>query len=69
MEDLKGFYQDTSEAHLRKNLETLGGHVTVWFYVDVKHAGNLVNSRSHSGILIYVNNALKNFYRKRQNTF
>ena len=26
------------------------------------------NRRSHSGILIYVNNALINFYSKRQNT-
>ena len=28
----------------------------------------MVNSRSHSGILIYVNNTLIHFYSKRQNT-
>ena len=28
----------------------------------------MVNRKSHSGILIYVNNTLINFYRKRQNT-
>ena len=27
----------------------------------------MANRRSHSGILIYVKNALINFYRKRQN--
>ena len=35
----------------------------------MKHADNLTNKRSHSGITIYVNNALINFYSKRQNTF
>ena len=49
-------------------MEPLGEHVTVWFYVDADHTGNLENGRSHSGILIYVNNALINFYIKRQNT-
>ena len=29
----------------------------------------MANRRSHSGILIYVNNTLINFYSKRHNTF
>ena len=49
-------------------MEPLGGAFTVWVYVDVNHVGNLENRRSHSGILIYVNNVLLNFYIKRQNT-
>ena len=42
---------------------------TVPVYVDENHTGNLANRRSHSGILIYVNNALIKFYNKRYNTF
>ena len=34
----------------------------------MNHAGNLANRRSHSGILIYVNNALILTFSKRQNT-
>ena len=37
-------------------------------YSDENHAGNLLNRRSHSGILIYVNNTPVIWYSKRQNT-
>ena len=37
-------------------------------YVDANHAGNMVNRRSHTGILIYVNNAPILWHSKRQNT-
>ena len=63
----KNFYLDEAEDRLRKNLEPLGETVTFWVYVDANHAGNLSNRRSQSGILIYVNNELINFYSKRQN--
>ena len=49
-------------------MELLGEPVTVWVCVDENHEGNLANRRSHLGILIYVNNAMINFYRKRHNT-
>ena len=49
-------------------MEPLGLPVTVWVYVYANNAGNLENRRSHSVILIYVNNALIIFYIKRQNT-
>ena len=68
MEDWKESYPDAAEAHPRKKLEPLGGPVTVRVYVGVNYAGNLKNKRSHSGILIYVNNELIKFYSKRQNT-
>ena len=67
MEDWKNFYPDIAEAHTSKKLEPLGEPVTIWVYVDANHVGNLLNSKSHSGILIYVNNALIKFHRKRQN--
>ena len=37
-------------------------------YVDANHAGNMANRRSHSGIIIYVNNAHIVWYSKRKNT-
>ena len=38
------------------------------YYVDNNHAGNMANGRSHSGIIIYVNNAPIIWYSKCQNT-
>lgn len=38
------------------------------YYVDSNHAGNLLNRSSHSGIIIYVNNAPIIWYSKRKNT-
>ena len=46
----------------------MGNPVIIRAWVDANHAGNLANRRSHSGILIYVNNALIMSYSKRQNT-
>ena len=37
-------------------------------YVDSNHAGNVLNRRYHTGILIYVNNALIIWFRKLQST-
>jgi hypothetical protein len=37
-------------------------------FVDANHAGNVVTSRSHSGILIFVQNAPILFYSKRHNS-
>jgi hypothetical protein len=36
-------------------------------FVDADHAGNVITRRSHTGILIFVNNALASWYSKRQN--
>ena len=49
--------------------EALGNYFAIKYYVDAKHAGKLANRRSHSGIIIYVNNAPIIWYSKRQNTF
>ena len=37
-------------------------------FVDADHAGDKVTRRSHSGILIYLNNAPIDWYSKKQNT-
>ena len=67
LEDCKEFYPDAAEVHTMKKLELLGRTVTHLFYVDTNHPGNLANRRSHSGVLIYVKNALINFYSNRYN--
>ena len=52
----------------RHTRETLGKYVAIKDYVDANHAGNMANSRSHSGIIIYVNNAPVIWYINLQNT-
>ena len=48
--------------------EALGEYVVIKSYVYDNHAGNMANSRSHSGIIIYVNNAPIICYSKHHNT-
>ena len=66
--DWQDFYPDAEEAMPSNMLEPLGKPVHVRVWVDANHAGNLANRRSHSGTLVYVNNALIINYSKRQNT-
>ena len=68
MEYWKDFSPDAEESHLRKKFEPLGRTVIIHVYVDTNHAGKLGKRRPHSGILVYVNSSLINFYIKRQNT-
>ena len=51
-----------------KATEPLGHSVSIHAFVDANHAGNVVTRRSHSGIIIYVNNAPIIWFSKRQNT-
>ena len=48
--------------------EAIGKYVVTKSYVYANHAGNMTNRRSHSGIIIYVNNAAIIWYNKHQNT-
>ena len=48
--------------------EALSKYVVIKAYVDAKHAGNMANRRSYSGIIIYVNNAPIIWYSKQHNT-
>ena len=45
--------------------EPSGITVQIICYVDTNHAENILNRRSHSGILIYINNTLVIRYYKR----
>ena len=62
------FYPDAREALPGKRIEPLGNPVRLRCYVDANHAGNMANRRSHSGVIIYINNAPIIWYSKRQNT-
>lgn len=68
IDDWKDFYPDEVESMPRNMIEPLGSQVFVKAFVDANREGNLLNRRSHSGILIYVNNAPIIWYSKRQNT-
>ena len=49
-----------------KNIpEALGTYVVIKAYVYANHTGNMANRRSHSGIIIYVNNATIIWYSKQ----
>ena len=45
-----------------------GKPLYVGFYMDANHAGNLLTRKSHTGIIIFVNNSPIIWYSKRQNT-
>ena len=53
---------------LSKMPEPLGNPIVIAAYVYANHAGNLANRRSHTGVLVYVNNDLILWYSKCQNT-
>ncbi|GFH48949.1 hypothetical protein CTEN210_05425 [Chaetoceros tenuissimus] len=66
--DWTEFYPDAEEQMPRRMPTPHGAAVLTRAYVDANHAGNLANRRSHTGILIYMNNSPVLWYSKRQNT-
>ena len=62
------FYPDAEEAIPPNMIPPRGHSVQLACYVDADHAGNLMTRRSHSGILLYINNTPVIWYSKRQNT-
>ena len=66
--DWTEFYGDVWEEDPPDMPEPLGKPVYINTFVDADHAGNVVTRRSHSGIMIFVNNALIKSFSKRQNT-
>ena len=68
MSEWREFYGDVAEE-LPVNMPVpLGKPIQVTCFVDADHAGNLVTRRSHSGILIMLQNAPILWYSRRQNT-
>jgi len=67
-EEWMDFYSDVREELPIRMPEPLGNPVQVIAYVDANHAGNMKTRRSHTGVLIYINQAPTISYSKRQST-
>ena len=68
LDEWKDFYPDAQEIIPGHMPEALDKYVVIKDYVDANHTENMANRRSHSGIIIYINNAPIIWYTKRQNT-
>jgi hypothetical protein len=66
--DWKEFYGEVQEELPPKMPKPWGQRETISAFVDANHARNKVTRCSHTGIIIYVQNALILWYSKRQNT-
>lgn len=66
--DWSDFYGNVAEELPPRMPQPRGNSVTITAFIDANHAGNVVTRRSHTGIIIYVQNAPIIFYSKRQNT-
>ena len=66
--DWSPFYQQLEEELPPKMPEPLGNPVASHVFVDANHAGNVVTRRSHTGILLFVQNSPIQWLSKRQNT-
>ena len=66
--DRYDFYRDAKEAILGDMSPSRGNGVTTHYFEDVDLAGNTVNKRSHTEILIFFNRAPIICHSKRQNT-
>jgi hypothetical protein len=66
--DWTEFYGDMKEAQPPGMPEPLGQPLDTTAFEDADHAGNVITRRSHTGILLFANNALIKSFSKRQNT-
>ena len=66
--DWTDFYGDIKEELPPNMPEPKGDSVIMTCYVDADHAGNLATRRSHTGIIIFLNNTPIQWYSRRQNT-
>ena len=64
----RDFYGDVAEELPPKMPAPLGNTLDITCFVDSDHAGNVVTQRSHTGIIIFLNNAPVIWFSKKQNT-
>ena len=64
----KDFYGDLAEELPYNMPDPKGRSVRISCFVDANHAGNVVTRRSHTGIIIFLNNAPIIWHSKKQNT-
>ena len=62
------FYGSVAEEIPTNMPDPLGKPIAMTCFVDADHAGNMVTRRSHTGIIIFLQNAPILWYSKRQNT-
>ena len=62
------FYHDAKEAIPPNMPEARGKPVIISCFVDANHAGDVVDRRSQTGVLIFVNKAPIHWYSKKQAT-
>jgi hypothetical protein len=67
-QDWSEFYGDVKEEMPPRMPEPLGSAVTLSVFVDANHAGNVVTHRSHTGIIIYLQNTPIVWHSRQQNT-
>jgi hypothetical protein len=65
---LTEFYGDVEEEMPPQMPEPLGSSINMTAFVDANHAGNVVTHRSHTGIIIYLQNTPIVWHSRRQNT-
>jgi hypothetical protein len=66
--DWSEFYPEAEEVIPLNAPPSMGSPITITVWVDANHAGNLANRRSHTGFIIYVNQAPIVWYSKKQST-
>jgi hypothetical protein len=66
--DWMPFSSDAEELLPPNMPEPLGQPVNIYVFVDANHAGNVVTRRSHTGILLFVQNSPIMWLSRRQNT-
>ena len=66
--DWYDFYRDAEEAIPGDMPQPRGNFMSTHCFVDANHAGNTVNRRSQTGILIFCNRAPVMWHSKKQNT-
>lgn len=66
--DWTPFYEGAEELIPPNMPEPLGNPVNIFAFVDANHAGNVITRRSHTGILIFVQNSPIMWLSRRQNT-
>ena len=64
----KDLYGDVTEDIPTNKPDPRGTPVKVSLFSDADHAGNLLTRRSHTGLMIFLNNALIDWYSKGQAT-
>ena len=60
------FYRDAKEKIPQDRSEERGLPVTISVFVDADHAGNKVDRRSQTGVLMFINRVPIHWYSKRQ---